>query len=106
MNMTENVPDTLRTVCVRTNTGGFGGVNTKQEELEMQIDECSKKLEDLQKCQKNRGLRWDRLARVNESLSLLEEEEDVHPAALAWLRTIREKTRVFQKLEHDFCASH
>ena len=39
-----------------------------------------------------RALRWDRLARVNESLALLEEETQIHSAALAWL--IKEQRNV------------
>ena len=50
----------------------------------MQIDECYKKLEDLQKC-KNRDLCWVRLARLNAGLALLEEKKEVHSAALACL---------------------
>ena len=42
----------------------------------MHFDECSEKLEDLQKC---------RLARMSEGLALAEEQEEVHSAALAWL---------------------
>ena len=89
----------------------------------MHIDESSKKMEDFQKC-KSRALRWDKLARVNEGLALLEAEKEVHSAALAWLikepqnvldakvwayaqrafleRTIRAKARERQELAHCF----
>ena len=88
---TTEIDQEKATVCCRANMGGFGGAQTKEEELEMHIDECSKKLEDLQKF-KVRGCHWDRLARVNEGLALLEEKKEVHSAVLPWL--IRERQNV------------
>ena len=73
----------LRLVSERTweDSEGF----CSKEELEMHFDECSKKLEDPQKCRTNWGS-------VSEGLALLEEEKEVHSAAPAWL--IKERQNV------------
>ena len=66
MNTTATVQEKLRIVSERKRED-LEVLGSKEEERELQIDDCSKKLEDLQKCRTKR-LRWDRLARVSDGV--------------------------------------